>query len=61
MTSAFATLAARGIYVEPTAVERVTGRGGEVLQGPLRGLAQRGEQRPCPPRTRTRRRGSCRA
>ncbi len=38
MTSAFATLAARGIYVEPTAVERVTGRGGEVLQGPLRGL-----------------------
>jgi len=38
MTSAFATLAARGVYVEPTAVERVTGRGGEVLQGPLRGL-----------------------
>ena len=37
MTSAFATLAARGIFVEPTAVERVTG-GGEVLQGPLRGL-----------------------
>ena len=38
MTSAFATLAARGVYVEPTAVERVTGRGGEILQGPLRGL-----------------------
>jgi penicillin-binding protein 1A len=38
MTSAFATLAARGIYVEPTAVERVTGAGGTVLQGPLRGL-----------------------
>ncbi len=38
MTSAFATLAARGVYVEPTAVERVTGRGGEVLQGSLRGL-----------------------
>jgi penicillin-binding protein 1A len=42
MTSAFATLAARGIYVEPTAVERVTGPGGEVLQGPLRGLASVG-------------------
>ncbi len=42
MTSAFATLAARGIYVEPTAVERVTGRGGEVLQGPLRGLGSVG-------------------
>jgi 1A family penicillin-binding protein len=38
MTSAFATLAASGVYVEPTAVERVTGRGGEVLQGQLRGL-----------------------
>jgi penicillin-binding protein 1A len=42
MTSAFATLAARGIYVEPTAVERVTGRSGEVLQGPLRGLGDVG-------------------
>jgi penicillin-binding protein 1A len=39
MTSAFATLATRGIRVEPTAIERVTGPGGEVLQGPLRGLA----------------------
>jgi 1A family penicillin-binding protein len=38
MTSAFATLAARGMYVEPTPVERVTDRGGEILQGPLRGL-----------------------
>jgi penicillin-binding protein 1A len=38
MTSAFATLAARGIYVEPTAIERVTGPGGELLEGPLRGL-----------------------
>jgi len=42
MTSAFATLAARGIYVQPTAVDRVTGRGGEVLQGPLRGLGSVG-------------------
>jgi penicillin-binding protein 1A len=42
MTSAFATLAARGVYVEPTAVERVTGPGGEVLQGPLRGIAVAG-------------------
>jgi penicillin-binding protein 1A len=38
MTSAYATLAARGSYVEPTAIERVTGPGGEVLQGPLGGL-----------------------
>jgi penicillin-binding protein 1A len=42
MTSAYATLATRGIYVEPTAVERVTGRGGEVLQGPLPGIASVG-------------------
>jgi penicillin-binding protein 1A len=42
MTSAFATLAARGIYVQPTAVERVTGPGGELLQGPLRGLGSVG-------------------
>jgi penicillin-binding protein 1A len=42
MTSAYATLATRGIYVEPTAVERVTGRGGEVLQGPLPGSASVG-------------------
>ena len=42
MTSAFATLAARGIYVQPTAVDRVTGRGGEVIQGPLRGLGSVG-------------------
>ena len=38
MTSAYATLATRGYYVEPTAIERVTGPGGEVLQGPLGGL-----------------------
>ena len=42
MTSAFATLAAKGIYVQPTAVERVIGPGGEMLQGPLRGLASVG-------------------
>ena len=38
MTSAYATLATRGYYVEPTAIERVTGPDGEVLQGPLGGL-----------------------
>ncbi|HWL89965.1 MAG TPA: PBP1A family penicillin-binding protein [Actinomycetota bacterium] len=42
MTSAYATLAARGIYVEPTAVERVSAPGGQILQGPLRGLASVG-------------------
>ena len=42
MTSAFATLAARGSYVQPTAIERVTGPNGEVLQGPLRGLGSVG-------------------
>jgi penicillin-binding protein 1A len=42
MTSAFSTLAARGIYVEPTAVERVTARDGAIIQGPLRGIAGAG-------------------
>ena len=42
MTSAFSTLAARGVYVEPTAVERVTGSDGAILQGPLRGVADAG-------------------
>jgi penicillin-binding protein 1A len=44
MTSAYATLAARGSYVEPTAIDRVTGSDGEVLQGPLRGLASVGSE-----------------
>ena len=44
MTSAYATLAARGAYVEPTAIDRVTGPDGEVLQGPLRGLASVGSE-----------------
>ena len=38
MTSAYGTLATRGFYVEPTAIEQVTGPGGEILQGPLGGL-----------------------
>jgi penicillin-binding protein 1A len=42
MTSAFATLAARGIYVEPTGVERVSAPDGTTLQGPLRGLSSVG-------------------
>ena len=42
LTSAFSTLAARGIYVEPTAVERVTAPDGVILQGPLRGVADAG-------------------
>ena len=42
MTSAFATLAARGIFVEPTAIERVSAPDGTILQGPLRGLASVG-------------------
>jgi penicillin-binding protein 1A len=42
MTSAFATLAARGVYVEPTGVERVSTPDGTILQGPLRGLASVG-------------------
>ena len=44
MTSAYATLAARGYYVEPTAIDRVTGSDGEVLQGPLRGLDSVGSE-----------------
>jgi penicillin-binding protein 1A len=39
MTSAFATLAAEGISVEPSAIERVTGPRGVTLQGPLRDVA----------------------
>ena len=42
MTSAFATLAARGIFVEPTGIERVSAPDGTILQGPLRGLASVG-------------------
>jgi penicillin-binding protein 1A len=42
MTSAFSTLAARGVYVEPTAVERVSASDGVILQGPLRGVASVG-------------------
>jgi penicillin-binding protein 1A len=42
MTSAFATLAARGIYVEPTGVERVVASDGTILQGPLSGLGSVG-------------------
>jgi penicillin-binding protein 1A len=38
MTSAYGTLATRGSYVEPTAIEQVAGPGGELLQGPLGGL-----------------------
>jgi penicillin-binding protein 1A len=36
MTSAFATLAAGGFSVEPTAIERITGPRGVTLQSPLR-------------------------
>jgi len=42
MTSAFATLAARGIHIEPTGIERVAAPDGTILQGPLRGLASVG-------------------
>jgi penicillin-binding protein 1A len=38
MTSAYGTLATRGSYVEPTAIEQIAGPGGELLQGPLGGL-----------------------
>ena len=44
MTSAFATLAARGVYVEPTGVERVSAPDGTTLQGPLRGLGSVGSR-----------------
>ncbi|HEX5937304.1 MAG TPA: PBP1A family penicillin-binding protein [Actinomycetota bacterium] len=44
MTSAFATLAARGVYMEPTAIERVRGANGGILQGPLPTLADAGSQ-----------------
>jgi 1A family penicillin-binding protein len=39
MTSAFSTLATSGVYVEPTAIERVSAGDGVILQGPLRGVA----------------------
>ncbi|MDQ4107281.1 MAG: transglycosylase domain-containing protein, partial [Actinomycetota bacterium] len=42
MTSAFSTLAARGVYVEPTAVEQVSASDGVILQGPLRGVSSVG-------------------
>jgi penicillin-binding protein 1A len=42
MTSAFSTLAARGVFVEPTAVEHISARDGVILQGPLRGVAGAG-------------------
>jgi penicillin-binding protein 1A len=42
MTSAFATLAAGGVHVQPRAVERVVGPDGTVLQGPPGTLRQVG-------------------
>jgi penicillin-binding protein 1A len=42
MTSAFGTLAARGTYVEPATVDRVTAADGSTLQGPLSGAAGAG-------------------
>ena len=44
MTSAYATLATRGYSVEPTAIESVIGSQGQILQGPLRGLAGVGSE-----------------
>ena len=44
MTSAFATLAAHGIYVPPTGVDEVRGPEGEVLQGPLGNVSTIGTQ-----------------
>jgi penicillin-binding protein 1A len=44
MTSAFATLAAEGVYVQPRSVERVTGPDGGVIQGSPGGIAQLGTQ-----------------
>jgi penicillin-binding protein 1A len=44
MTSAFATLAAHGIYAQPTPVEEVRGPGGEVVQGPPGNLSSIGTQ-----------------
>ena len=44
MTSAFATLAAQGIYVEPQAVERITGPHGGLIQGSPGGLGALGTQ-----------------
>jgi penicillin-binding protein 1A len=44
MTSAFATLAAEGVYVQPRAVERVMGPDGGVIQGAPGGIAQVGTQ-----------------
>ena len=44
MTSAFATLAAEGVFVQPRAVERVTGPHGSVVQASPGGIAQLGVQ-----------------
>jgi penicillin-binding protein 1A len=44
MTSAFATLAAQGVYVPPRAVDRVTGPGGAPIQTSPGGVAQVGVQ-----------------
>jgi penicillin-binding protein 1A len=44
MTSAFATLAAEGVYVQPRSVERVTGPDGGVIQGSPGGIQQLGTQ-----------------
>jgi penicillin-binding protein 1A len=44
MTSAFATLAAQGLYVQPRSVERVTGPQGELIQASPGRLAQLGTQ-----------------
>ena len=44
MTSAFATLAAEGVYVQPQAVERITGPNGAVIQASPGGVRQLGTQ-----------------
>ncbi len=44
MTSAFATLAAEGVYVRPRAVQRVTGADGVVLQSSAGGVQELGVQ-----------------
>jgi penicillin-binding protein 1A len=44
MTSAFATLAAGGVHVPPTPIERVTGPDGSVLHGPPGGVDEVGVQ-----------------
>ena len=44
MTSAFATLAAQGVYVPPRAIDRVTSADGAVIQGSPGGIGQLGVQ-----------------